>query len=478
MTHDDTLRVPPHSIEAEQAVLGGLMLQPASLAKISDWISERDFFRRNHQAIYRAITELSRRGDPCDAVTLGDWFQSNGIDGIAGGVGYIIELADSTPGAANIVAYAEIVKQKADLRDVIDAGSEMVSAAFDGRRAAMDIASAATQRLGRIAGASTRSGLQPTKPLLKAWFENLAKLYETGSRVTGLPTPWRDLNDVTHGLQPGELILLPARPNIGKSVAGFQLAAFTALQGKRTAVFSLEMTHDQVMRRCISSVGRVPHEWLKAPHHGEDSDVFWSRVSDAAALLAAAPLLIDAEPSLTIDQIRGRALREHLRAPIELVVIDHAHIVKRPGRNEVTELGEISRGGKALAKELDCPVVMLAQLSRSLEQRSDKRPVMSDLRSSGELEQDADLILFMYRDDYYNPSTHLKGVVEVEIGKGRDVRTGQRVYFQNRYDEMRLDDWIGPLPDRDDETVSTAPARRGFRRRGFDAGRAASGDSE
>jgi replicative DNA helicase len=453
VTRMDDIRTPLNANDAEQSVLGSLMLAPGSLAQIADWLGEDAFYRQDHRLIYRAICALAAKGEPCDAVTLGEWFQAQRLVSQTGGASYgvsasyVIELANTTPSAANIVAYAEIVAEKARLRGAIDVGTELAGAADRRGADSASIVAAAMQRLTALQTSKLRGGLQATKPLLKAWYAELHRRYEIGERVTGLPTPWRAVNTATHGLQDGELVLIPGRPNMGKSVAGFNLAAFTALRGQRAALFSLEMTAKQVMRRCVAALADVPHDWLTAPHDSPDSEAHWTRITAATEQLSCAPLLIDDSPALTVDQIVARARRAHLQAPLRLVIVDHMHIVRRAGENEVRELGEISRSLKALAKELNCPVVALAQLNRNATVRNEKRPVMTDLRASGEIEQDADLILFLHREDYYNHETHLQGVVEIEIGKGRDVKTGERMHLANRFDVMRLDDWEGSLPE-------------------------------
>ncbi len=470
--HDDA-GVLPRSIDAEQAVLGGLMIQPAAHAKIADWISEDDFYRRDHRLIYRAISWLVQHDKPCDAVTLGEWIAASKVEGLVGDVSYVIELANSTPSAANIVAYAEIVAEKSRLRKAIDLGHSVATeAAKPGAEAGLIVANA-MRSLVQLEASKLRGGLQPTKPLLRSWFAEMNRMYESGDRVTGMPTPWRELNEATRGMQDGELIVIAGRPNMGKSVAGLNIASFTALRGGRTAVFTLEMTARQVLNRCISAMGGIPYDWIRAPHQQGDSELYWPRITNVTTELLAAPLLIDEQPKITIEQLRARCLREHMRAPLRLVLVDHVHIMGRKGENEVRELGEISGGLKALAKELNCPVVALAQLNRGVESRTDKRPSMSDLRASGEIEQDADLILLLYRDDYYNTGTHLRGVVEMIVGKGRDVRSGQVVHLANRFDEMRLDDWEGALPERE-----VAPKVAGGFRGRFGGKRAASGDAE
>lgn len=446
----DTLRLPPQSIPAEQAVLGGLMLAPDALARISDWLTAADFYRHDHRAIYRAAIDLAQAGKPCDVLTLQDCLDSHGLADHVGG-GYLIELAGSTPSAANIVAHAEIVREQSLLRQLIQAGTEAVNVGFDPQgQDAQQLVADTMRKLTRLSLADRNGGLEAPKPLLAKWFEMLRERWESGNRMTGLPTPWKAVNDLTFGLQRTDLIVVGARPAMGKSVLGFNLAAFTALRGERTALFSLEMSSEQVMQRMASALYEIPHDWLRSPASSDEDH--WPGVSLAVRDLAAAQLLIDDEPALTIAQITARAKRAHAQSPLRLVVVDHMHIVRRAGRNTVEEIGEISRGLKALAKSLQVPVVALAQLNRA---NAGQRPTLIDLRASGDIEQDADLIFLMHRQDYYDKA-HTSKDVELIVGKGRNMPQGQTLTLANRFDVMRLDDWQGDLPQAQDIP------RRGF----------------
>lgn len=449
----------PHAKAAEQAVLGGLMLDPTALAKVSDWLADDDFHTPAHRLIYRAITHLRTAGRDPDPVTLGDWLEGQGVAQRAGGIAYLISIANETPSAANIVAYGEIVREKAKLRQAAEVGSQLTTgAAAEGKSG--DVIGLAMQRLSELQGTRLRGELQPAKALLSSWMADLQRRYDLGDTVTGLPTPWQGINDATHGLQPGELTIIAARPNMGKSVMGVQLAATGALAGHRTLLFSLEMTNNQVMRRAVACTGQVPHDWLLAPQGGEE---WWPCMTAAAGRLSASPLLIDDTPALSIEQIAARAQRAHLQRPVQLIVVDHLHEMRINGDRAAHDIGRNAQGLKALGKEFGCPVVVLAQLNRAVAGRSDKRPTMTDLRASGEIEQKADVILFLHREDYYDRDTHLQNVVEVEVGKGRDIPTGVRIHLSNRFDQMRLEDWQGPLP--------ATPSKACSPRRGFDYSR-------
>ncbi|MGO4220427.1 replicative DNA helicase [Lysobacter sp. TAF61] len=425
----DQLRVPPQSIEAEQAVLGGLMLVPDSYDRIADQLSDSDFYRRDHQLIYRAIRELAQKNRPFDAVTLGEWFESMGLAETVAGGAYLIELASTTPSAANITAYAEIVRDKAILRQLIDVGTGIVNDGFqpDGRESSEILEDAERQVLA-IAQANTAGKTDftaVTKALSEA-FDLLQTRYTNGSGVTGLATGYTEFDMLTAGLQKTDLIILAARPAMGKTTLALNMAEYAAFRSKLpVAVFSMEMSASQLAMRLISSVGRVNAQRLRT---GQLEDEDWSRVTSAIRQLREVKIFIDDEPGLSPVKLAAKARRlkrEH--GGLGLIVIDYLQLMSVPGNSEnrATEISEISRSLKGLAKELQVPIIALSQLNRSLETRTDKRPVMADLRESGAIEQDADMIVFIYRDDYYNKENSPdKGLAEIIIGKQRSGPTG------------------------------------------------------
>ena len=423
----DVFRVPPHSIEAEQAVLGGLMLSPESWDRISDRIVEEDFYRRDHRLIFRAIGDLSNKSMPYDAVTLGDWFDAKGLADTVGGSSYVIELANTTPSAANIVAYADIVREKSVLRQLIDAGTEIAGDAFQPEgRSSREVLEVAEQKVFKIAeaGARGRQGWVPMRTAVKEAFQILHHRFENKGQVTGLSTGFTDLDELTTGLQPSDLIILAARPSMGKTALAMNLAETAALRGKKAvAVFSMEMSSSQLAFRLISSLGRINQQNLRT---GDLEEEEWPRVTSAITMLSDAKIFIDDTPALSPGDLRSKARRLKREHDVGLIVIDYLQLMQVPGskENRATEISEISRSLKALAKELNVPVVALSQLNRSLEQRVDKRPMMSDLRESGAIEQDADLIMFIYRDDYYNKESPDRGLAEIIISKQRNGPTG------------------------------------------------------
>lgn len=423
----DALRVPPHSIDAEQAVLGGLMLDEHAWERIADKLIEEDFYRKDHRLIYRAIGELSNKNMPCDAVTLGEWFESNGLAELVGGSNYVIQLANATPSAANIVAYAAIVREKSILRQLIDAGTKITGDGFqpDGR-STQEILESAEQEVFRIAesGARGRKGFVPMREAVKEAFQVLHQRYESQGTVTGLATGFEDLDEKTAGLQPSDLIIVAARPSMGKTALAVNMAEHAALKSKKAvAIFSMEMSASQLAFRLISSLGRINQQHLRT---GDIKEEEWPRVTSAISLLSDAKIFIDDTPALSPGELRARARRLKREHDLGLIVIDYLQLMQVPGNkeNRATEISEISRGLKALAKELNIPVIALSQLNRSLEQRTDKRPVMSDLRESGAIEQDADVILFIYRDEVYDKESPKKGTAEIIIGKQRNGPIG------------------------------------------------------
>ena len=425
----EQLRVPPHSIEAEQAVLGGLMLAPEAYDRINDKLTANDFYRRDHQLIYRAIAELAEKNRPFDAVTLGEWFESQGhMDLVAGGA-YLVELASTTPSAANIAAYAEIVRDKAVMRQLIEVGTEIVNDAFQPEGKESDeMLAIAEQKVFAIAeqGARGRTDFVAMNDALKDAFEVLRVRSESGGTVTGLPTGYTEFDMMTAGLQPTDLVILAARPAMGKTTFALNIAEYAAIKSKKAvAVFSMEMSAGQLAMRLISSVGRINATRLRT---GQLEDEDWSRVTSAIRILKdQAKVFIDDTPGLSPDVLRSKARRLKREHDLGLIVIDYLQLMSVPGNNEnrATEISEISRSLKGLAKELNVPVIALSQLNRSLETRTDKRPVMADLRESGAIEQDADMIVFIYRDEYYNKeSSPDKGLAEIIIGKHRNGEVG------------------------------------------------------
>ena len=416
----EALRVPPHSIEAEQAVLGGLMLAPESWDRIADRLTEGDFYRKDHRLIFRAIEDLSNKGMPYDAVTLGDWFQAQNLAELVGGASYVIELANSTPSAANITAYADIVREKSVLRQLIDAGTEITGDAFQPEgRSSQELLETAEQKVFHIAeaGARGRKGFVNMRAAVKEAFQILHERYENRGTVTGVPTGFTDLDELTTGLQPSDLIIIAARPSMGKTALAVNMAEYAALKTKKAvAIFSMEMSASQLAFRLISSLGRINQQHLRT---GDLAEEEWPRVTNAITLLSEAKIFIDDTPALSPGELRARARRLKREHDLGLIVIDYLQLMQVPGNkeNRATEISEISRGLKALAKELNIPVVALSQLNRSLESRTDKRPVMSDLRESGAIEQDADLILFIYREEVYDKESAKKGTAEIIIGK-------------------------------------------------------------
>ncbi|MCB1559647.1 MAG: replicative DNA helicase [Xanthomonadales bacterium] len=433
----ETARVPPNSVDAEQSVLGGLMLSPDKWTDIADRITEEDFYRRDHRLIFRAIAELAEDNKPFDAVTLGEWLESRGKDAEIGGSAYLIELAATTPSAANIKAYADIVREKSILRQLIEVGTDIVNDGYqpDGRSSA-EVLEKAEQDVFRIAeaGSRGRQGFVRINGALKDAFEVLQQRFNNRGELTGLPTGLRDLDEMTSGLQKSDLIILAARPAMGKTSLALNIAQNAAIKTRKAAaVFSMEMSAPQLAFRLMSSLGRIDQSRLKT---GNLEDEDWPRVTSAISMLSDAKIFIDDTPALSPIDLRSRARRLAREHDLGVIVIDYLQLMQVPGNKETraTEISEISRSLKALAKELDIPVIALSQLNRSLESRTDRRPVMADLRESGAIEQDADIILFIYRDEYYNKESAEKGVAEVIIGKHRNGPTGSvKLAFMGQY---------------------------------------------
>ncbi|MBK1702010.1 replicative DNA helicase [Thiococcus pfennigii] len=432
------LRLPPHNVQAEQSLLGGLMLDNATWERVADAVQEHDFYRREHRLIFRAIARLAEGDQPFDVVTLAETLERNGALEDAGGLPYLGNLVQDTPSAANIKAYAKIVREHAVLRRMISAGTDIADSAYNPQgREVVDLLDEAERRVFEIAEQQARGGggFQPIKDLLRQAVERVDKLFQSDDPITGLPTGFQDFDMMTSGLQPADLIIVAGRPSMGKTSFAMNIAEHAAIKTRRpVAVFSMEMPGDALAMRMMSSLGRIDQHRVRTGKLGDEE---WPRLTSAVHILAEVPLFIDDTPALTPTEVRARARRlkrEH--DDLALIVLDYIQLMQAPsvGENRATEISAISRSLKALAKELDVPVIALSQLNRSLEQRPNKRPVMSDLRESGAIEQDADLIVFIYRDEVYHEDSKDKGIAEIIIAKQRNGPIGTtRLTFLGKY---------------------------------------------
>ncbi|MGA8203235.1 MAG: replicative DNA helicase [Woeseiaceae bacterium] len=440
---EQRLKVPPHSIEAEQSLLGGLMLDHQSWDKVADIVSERDFYRKDHRLIFSAIAALAEAASPCDVVTVSEHLGNRGQLDDAGGLEYLATLANESPGAANARAYARILRERSMLRALISAGNQISGAAFttDGRSAA-EIVDEAERLVFEIAesGARGRSGFRALKQILPEAVDRIDVLHQSEGDITGIPSGFTEFDKLTAGLQAGELIVIAGRPSMGKTTLAINIAENAAIGSKvPTAIFSMEMPSQQLAFRMISSLGRVNQTHLRT---GKFPDEDWSRINTAVQLMSDAPIFIDDTAGLSPTEIRARARRLQREHGLGLIVVDYLQLMAVPGskENRATEISEISRSLKALAKELALPIIALSQLNRGVEQRTDKRPVMSDLRESGAIEQDADLIVFIYREEVYNQDTPRKGIADISIAKQRNGPIGDfPLTFVGRY--TKFENW-------------------------------------
>ena len=423
----DTPKVPPHSLEAEQSVLGGLMLSASAWDQVADKITDTDFYREDHRLIFQAVRDLHESSRPCDAVTVSEWFESHGQADQVDGGNYISQLANNTPSAANVGAYADIVREKSILRSLIDVGSTITTSAFtsDGRES-KTLLEEAERLVFAIAdkGARGGSGFVSVQDSLKEAMAKIEELNAFEGDITGIPTGYQEFDKLTAGLQPSDLIVVAGRPAMGKTTFAMNIAEHAAIKhGKSVAVFSMEMASLQLVMRMFSSVGQIDQTRIRT---GTLDDMDWPKLTSAMNLLHKSKIFIDDTPALSPAELRARARRLKREHDIDMIVVDYLQLMSVPGNkeNRATEIAEISRSLKTIAKELNVPVIALSQLNRALEQRPNKRPLMADLRESGAIEQDADLIVFIYRDEVYNKETGEKGKAEIIIGKHRNGSTG------------------------------------------------------
>ena len=431
------LRIPPHSVEAESSVLGGLLLDNMAWDRVGDLLKEADFYRHEHQLIFTAISVLINNSKPADVITVHEQLQTVGKSDLVGGLIYLNTLAQYVPSASNIRRYAEIVRERSILRKLVTASDEISTNAFNQQgktvERILDEAEAKIFAIGEE-GSRNKQGFQSLDTLVIDLLDQVQEKADNPMDVTGIPTGFADLDRMTRGLQAGDMIVLAARPSMGKTSFAVNIAEHVALnEGLPVAIFSMEMGAAQLAVRIVGSIGRVNQGNLRT---GKLTDEEWPRLTEAIERLRTVSLHIDETPGLTPTELRANARRLARQCgKLGLIVVDYLQLMSGSGAgsadNRATELGEISRGLKMLAKELQCPVIALSQLNRSVEQRTDKRPMMSDLRESGAIEQDADIIMFIYRDDYYNKESKEPNVAEIIIGKQRNGPTGSvKLYFQ------------------------------------------------
>ncbi len=450
----ESLKVPPHSIQAEQSVLGGLMLDNQTWDTVADKVYAEDFYRKDHRLIFNAIEQLAEKQDPFDVITLSESLEAIDELETVGGLSYLAMLVKDTPSAANIIAYANIVRDRSILRQLIHIGTDISDSAYNTEgRDTSDLLENAEREVFKIAEQRQRGeagGFKAIKNLLANAVDKIETLYEQEGNITGAGTGFSDFDELTSGLQPADLIIVAGRPSMGKTTIAMNMAENIAIKGdKPVAVFSMEMPGDSLAMRMMSSLGRIDQNKVRT---GKLEDDEWPRLTSAINLLAETKLFIDDTPALTPTEVRARSrrlAREH--GQLGLIVLDYLQLMQSPssGENRVQQISDISRGLKALAKELNVPVVALSQLNRNLEQRPNKRPVMSDLRESGAIEQDADLIVFVYRDEVYNEDSPDKGIAEIIIGKQRNGPLGTvRLTFLGKY--TRFENFAGDPYDSED----------------------------
>ncbi|MFT5767501.1 MAG: replicative DNA helicase, partial [Halioglobus sp.] len=433
------IKLPPNSVEAEQSVLGALLLSSDGWDSVSEEVAAVDFYRPDHRLIFRQIAKLAEAAEPVDVITVADKLSANGELDAAGGLSYLAELAGNTPSASNIRAYAQVVKERASLRNLIEAAQEIADSGFSPEgRTSSQLIDEAEHRIMQISeqGAKT-GGPQEVNPLLKATLARIEELFNSDGDITGLTTGFADLDGMTSGLQPSDLVIVAGRPSMGKTSFAMNLVENAVLvegQKKPILVFSMEMPAESLMIRLLSSIGRIDQTRIR---NGKLEQEDWPKLSMAVNKLKDVPLFIDDSAALTPTEVRSRArkiAREH--NGIGMIMVDYLQLMQVAGEGEgrTAEISEISRSLKAIAKEFECPVVALSQLNRSLEQRPNKRPVNSDLRESGAIEQDADVIMFIYRDEVYNEDSPDKGTAEIIIGKQRNGPIGTcRLAFQGQF---------------------------------------------
>jgi replicative DNA helicase len=431
----DVAPVPPQNLDAEESVLGAMMLSPGAIGAVSEELDAGDFYRESHAKIYRAALSLYARGEPVDAITLVDGLEERGEIEDVGGRVRIHELAALVPASANAGHYARIVREMATLRGLIRAGTQIERLGWERPGEAADLVDRAEQVIFELAQSRVSSDFSHIEALLKDSFERITALYEAGADITGIASGFRDLDRLTSGFQPGNLIVVAARPSMGKSALGLCIAANLAVRHETpVGIFTLEMSKSEVTQRLMCSEAKVESQRLRTGKLGADD---WPRLTAACDKLAKAPVYVDDTGSITMMEIRSKARRLKSSEPnLGLIVVDYLQLMTSgaSAENRVQEVSQISRNLKVLARDLDVPILAMSQLSRAVEQRHDKRPILSDLRESGAIEQDSDLVLFIYRDEYYNEESDQQGLAELHLAKHRNGPTDTvKLSFLKRY---------------------------------------------
>ncbi len=445
--------MPPQSSEAEESVLGGILLDNEAINVALELISEEDFYRAAHRAIFRGMTELVDKREPIDVVTLSQQLRELGLLDEAGGIEYISRLAGSVPSAANVAYYAKMVKELALRRRIIHEATAIVSEAFDSKGDVEEFLDSVENRILRASDFRISPSFSRIGEVVKESIQHVEKLYDKKELVTGVPSGFMALDRLTAGFQPSDLVIIAARPSMGKTALAMGIAQYAAIEKNRAvAVFSLEMSKHQLVLRMLCSEARVDGTKVRTGHLGERD---FPTLVEAASRIAEAPIYIDDTPALTITEVRAKARRLNRETPLSLIVVDYLQLLRSPAysQSREQEIADISRSLKALAKELQLPVVALSQLNRSVESRTDKRPLLSDLRESGAIEQDADVIAFIYRDDFYNRDSEEKGIAELLISKQRNGPIGMvKLAFSSeltRFDNL-AEERDGPEQVRDE----------------------------
>ncbi|AWH79316.1 replicative DNA helicase [Clostridioides difficile] len=421
---EDMTRIPPHSVESEQSILGSILLDKDAIITVTETIKPDDFYKEAHKIIYECMITLSNKGEPIDLITLTEELRKQGHLNDIGGISYITSLSTIVPTTSNVKYYADIVKEKSVLRKLIKASNEIINLGYSGATKIEDVLEQAEKSIFDISQEKTSDDFKSINLVLMDAYDMIEKLYTNKSDVTGITTGFKDLNKKINGLQRTDLILIAARPAMGKTAFSLNLVQNAALKGDASiAVFSLEMSKEQLVQRMLSSQSSVELKKIKT---GTLNDNDWPRIIDAMAVLSDAKIHIDDTPGIKISELRSKCRKLKIEKGLDLVLIDYLQLMEGEGNNESRqqEISKISRSLKILAKELNCPVVALSQLSRAPEQRADHRPMLSDLRESGAIEQDADIVMFLYRDEYYHADSESKNIGEVIIAKNRHGETG------------------------------------------------------